>query len=1261
MSKLNYRTRGQSTSQSKPKVWFCGHPADFEPYFNDVADELLQKQNCAVWYDEEPTTPYQEEKFFSDLAEMDLFVVPVTTKLLTTENRAMDAELRFAVEKRKPILPLMCESGLEALFEAKCGDLLYLDRTDAMREFSSYGKRLGEILESVLVGDTLAERVREAFDAYIFLSCRKKDKEQVRELMRRIHKNEFCRDIAIWCDEFLAEGETFNQSIIQAIEKSAVVALAVTPNLLEEANQIMSMEYPKAKNDGKHILPAELVPTDRERLLECYEELPECVDAYDDEALQSALLEALSNVEIHENDDDPEHNYLIGLAYLSGIDVERDAERAIGMIEGAAEAELPEAMEKMASVYRMGDGIERDHEKALAWQKRLVDYRKALYDSFGSETDTHLYIRDLCRLAENTAALKRYEEARSLYAELVSLCHTAEKTVSENWVKRYRAVAHDALGDIRRESGKLAEADKEYRNLLDLGTALLSEAKQEDFYALSVTYEKLGDVSVALDLPKEAVKHYTKAKMLRESLAEQRCVPDVRTALSASHRKLGFAYRAMGRLADAKQCCQCAVGLDTALALETDAAEAFRGLSISYEALGDVENAMGRLAEALGLYAKSLAIREELEKETGTIASRRDLTASYEKLCDAHRALGDMPKATAVCEKAMELAKTLDRQVGETGTTWTKRTRSACLTRMGEICMAQGAFEEAQKHLEAKLALDEELCKETDAIGDFCALGICYDRLGAIAEEYDKPKEAENILRRMLSLNRSLSLKTGLPEARRELALCYGRMAKLSLASENLEDTEKYCAKRLTLSEELVRETGTVIARRDLAAAYTARAERKRSLGDAEDALLYAQKALTVRGALARESEEAEILSDLSASYLLVGDINVFRGCAEDALSYYKKAVVLSEDLVIRTDVPGIVYRLSVAYERLGDTLRLLGKEDEASEAYHKSTALRERFSQKKETVEAYRAMAEMYEHRSALWTSLDEYATADLHCGKAMKIREMLAQKKNTPRVNRELAACYERMGDIHYAYGRKFGREGDANRARNEINEAEAHYRTAMDLRETLVKETKTPKAKRELAVAYAKLASFHKRLKRLDAAAAYYRNALALREELANQTYTDEAQRELVDACYQLLDVRMAKGAYIDAEALGHKAYAIASSLAEGTRDRKAREGLAFGAQRLGDVYARMGKAPNAGRYYLQAAELCESMAKEDATPEVCNDLATSYYKLAGVTRWKPKTKERYLTKALDLWSQLAEQCPDFPHYAKMRDMAKDALKR
>jgi TPR repeat protein len=133
----------------------------------------------------------------------------------------------------------------------------------------------------------------------------------------------------------------------------------------------MTTEYPMARKEKKPVLPALLVPTDKSLLSEKYEDIPECTDAHNSIALSDALLAAVQKMAIKENDNSPEHNFFIGLAYLSGIDVEVDHERARKLIGSSAEAGLLEAQKKLVSMYVSGDGVERSFEKAAKWNKRV--------------------------------------------------------------------------------------------------------------------------------------------------------------------------------------------------------------------------------------------------------------------------------------------------------------------------------------------------------------------------------------------------------------------------------------------------------------------------------------------------------------------------------------------------------------------------------------------------------------------------------------------------------------------------------------------------------------------------------------------------------------------------------------------------------------------------------------------------------------------------------------------------------------------------
>ena len=126
MANLRYKTRGNTNPKGKPKVYFCCHPEDFVKCFQNISNEILDKQDCAIWFADGHIE--RDEEFYEDLKQMQLFVMPVTTNLLCTENEALTVEFGFAVKNHIPVLPLMQESGLEKLFNEKCGDLQFLDK-----------------------------------------------------------------------------------------------------------------------------------------------------------------------------------------------------------------------------------------------------------------------------------------------------------------------------------------------------------------------------------------------------------------------------------------------------------------------------------------------------------------------------------------------------------------------------------------------------------------------------------------------------------------------------------------------------------------------------------------------------------------------------------------------------------------------------------------------------------------------------------------------------------------------------------------------------------------------------------------------------------------------------------------------------------------------------------------------------------------------------------------------------------------------------
>ena len=121
MPQLAYITRGNASPQGKPRVYFCCHPADQAAFLQPMAKDLLALVDCSVWYDPEPATPLSPEERSSreaDLIQMQLFVLPVTTRLLNGPSRAMEWEFPLAREQRTRCCPF-CRSRAWKRFSTK--------------------------------------------------------------------------------------------------------------------------------------------------------------------------------------------------------------------------------------------------------------------------------------------------------------------------------------------------------------------------------------------------------------------------------------------------------------------------------------------------------------------------------------------------------------------------------------------------------------------------------------------------------------------------------------------------------------------------------------------------------------------------------------------------------------------------------------------------------------------------------------------------------------------------------------------------------------------------------------------------------------------------------------------------------------------------------------------------------------------------------------------------------------------------------------
>ena len=392
MAEFKYRVKNEENIKDKPRVYFTCHPSDFDKYFDRVAADILRTQDCVIYYTADMTEALSEENLSVDIHRMNLVVVPVTLRLLIEDNRAMTVDIPYALEHGIPVLPLMMEEGIGAVYSRpdRFGERQFIIPDSRVETEISYEKKLADFLAAILTSDEAVRRVRAAFDAYIFLSYRKKDRVHANELMKLIHENPKYRDIAIWYDEFLSPGESFRDNIARALSDSRIFALLVTPNLLETPNFVMDEEYPAARESGKPILPVEMVETDREELSRRYDGVPSPVPSADGGAVYAILADMLADLAIAENDTDPEHNYLIGIAYLNGIDVEVDRKRGMELITAAAEAGHLEAIAMLAYISRENG----NDPQLVKWTEKIYLYYLSTY----GEEDPHT-LDAMCALA----------------------------------------------------------------------------------------------------------------------------------------------------------------------------------------------------------------------------------------------------------------------------------------------------------------------------------------------------------------------------------------------------------------------------------------------------------------------------------------------------------------------------------------------------------------------------------------------------------------------------------------------------------------------------------------------------------------------------------------------------------------------------------------------------------------------------------------------------------------------------------------------
>lgn len=1127
--KLYYKTRGNRSPQGKPRVYFCCHPADFDRCFTPISDEILAKQDCSIWYDAEPETAYDNEEFRMDLGQMQLFVVPVTTRFLCEPNRGRDVEFAFAVDCQIPILPLMQEGGLEELFNETCGNLQTLNKYNRDRMAISYDEKLEKFLASVLVGDELAGRIRSAFEAYIFLSYRKMDRRYAQELMRLIHENEFCRDIAIWYDEFLTPGEDFNETIRNALQKSSLFALVVTPNILRpnamnEDNFVMKTEYPMAQAEGKPVFPAEIRTTNKHQLREKFPGLPGCADAriaHDEEAFADALQGAVEKMNLPKGDASPEKDYLIGLAYLSGVDMEVDRERAVARIRAAADAGYTEAMEKMVSMYRTGEGVKRDYRTAIEWQEKLAGCRRAQFASSLSPDDAAEWATEALKLSDYYYEMQDLGPAGAVLEEMRGLLEffALNENYSDFWY--YLPTVYERLGNVIQAQGQLEKAQEYYRKGLELSGQIAEEDTSGSVMGdYAVNCERMANIYRREGRLQEAREYYQMLLDLSCRLLEEEENPEyyLKRNVAVAWEDMGDISFDEGDLDSAKRYYEESFSAFCRLEEEdAERAETRDGIARLFSRMGDVSLARGNLDQAWEYYDRMLQEFQELEKETGTVESRWSLVHAYYRIGDVSEKGGYAEKAETYYKISEERCREL-RQ--EADTVNFQADHAVILGSLSYVNRMEGRLEEAEVWEQEALELRKRLVRETGAVEARGNLGSSYRNLGSIYEARELLPEARRNYEEGLKLWRQLAEETGTIKARSFVGALCENLGCVCQTEGNLKEAERYYKESMNVFRQLTRETEDAEIWNDLADICGRRATLCQMKGDGEEADRYFLEGEEVVRQLGKKTGSARARINLSTFLERRGANLQQQGRQAEARACYEECLDIRKKLYEETGTSHEKMGLSCSYERMGDICQAEGDFGEAAEHYEESRRLRQELMEETGTAEARRNLSISLERMGSLWWMAERLDEAQRYYEGSMNIIRQLMEETGTQESRRNLAVICDRLGMICCE--------------QESLKEGRKYYEESLRLRLALQEESDWIEIRRDLGISYRNLGGVCLLEERQAEAEEYYEKSMEACRQLCEETEEAVDYDNLATTCYEASSAGGGKGAALLKEA-------------------------------------------------------------------------------------------------------------------------------
>ncbi len=664
---LDYITRGQTNPSGKQRIYYAAGKKDFA-YLHDTSKHILQNADVAIYYDDQDNT---ENTTDQEICGMDLVVLILTKEALDSMCDAISRVLFTAYKNKIPVLPLAIEDGVGGQFSEFCAlnrmekmHVLYPNKQEI--QAPSFSQKIKEYLREHLNGTLLEnverKRIYHNFTGSVFLSYRKADRKYAVDLMKLIHQKEECRDCAIWFDEYLTAGESYDEEIKSYIDFCNVFLFLVTHNMLKEDNYAIREEYKRAKALNKNIIIVDMIG--EEHTLPTYLlEGNRYIGLQDIEMLPLVIYEYIEKKTFASEEEKYNHNYYLGLAYVYGIGVEKDREYGRKLIESAAKWGLPEAMNSLIQLY--ADGM--DIRSIIHWQECLKDYYGHAFDVEKTLDNLKPYIMHLTRLSRYYGELSGVHGMVDCLNEIIALLKENEDWEKDAELLEQAIIACDMYGHVyystRNSSNRLSEeylVKEQQCYSMQLRCAVKYEKLTDSFKAKRYVYTPLMRTIEIMSLtgaPTDVLigEYEHILELIREADHKYPCY-ESRSDLFGCYQILAKLYREV----HAQQAMSCTLAmLDYARQTWLERQEPIRCLKYAeaLEFTADFQSETGEMMEAARNFNKARQAREkwiELRKQMGVL----DQSSVYALICDCfnlidlYHLLGDCQKAVSILEIA---------------------------------------------------------------------------------------------------------------------------------------------------------------------------------------------------------------------------------------------------------------------------------------------------------------------------------------------------------------------------------------------------------------------------------------------------------------------------------------------------------------------------------------------------------------------------------------------------------------------------------